>query len=278
MHLGGCGISPILGKYVDSFHDEFSSQVLESKENDPFDLYTTYGCRMYGKTLGIFHNKYKKVFDMVLAKPDIFHIHATWRVGRIISRLKKKIIMHYHGTDVRKSDPRQRVNAEREYASIVFVSTPDLLDYDYAVKPVWLPNPVDVEIFHKREFPANNKALIHMKKDQTKEETLDFLEANGCRDLDITWVTQPERNGSKRISYLEIPKFLQKYEYLIDLYIQTGSTEPIKSNSALGLQAMAMGMKVISHDMRIRTQIPDTHRPENVVDVLKNYYKIILDG
>lgn len=275
-HLGGCGISPIFRKYLDSIHGEFSSQVLEAKGNDVFDLYSSYGCRVYDKTFGVFHHKYKMMFDAMLTNAHIYHVHSTYKLKKMISRLKKRMIMQYWGTDVRKSSPKQREEVEN-YSSMILVGTPDLLDYDYAVKPVYLPIPVDTEIFCKSEFPANNKALIHLKYNQTKEETLEFLKTNGYGDLDITWVTQPERNGSKKVPYLRVPDLLQGYEYLIDLYIQTGTAEPVGANSTLGLQAMAMGMKVISHDMRVHSSLPNPHRPENVVGTLKNYYKKILE-
>ena len=55
-------------------------------------------------------------------------------------------ILHYHGSDVRGSFPASRTPLE-EGAKALIVATPDLLEYEFAKKPHYLPNIINTELF-----------------------------------------------------------------------------------------------------------------------------------
>jgi hypothetical protein len=89
---------------------------------------------------------------LYLSSADVIHYHWTsWfeqlpGIGlrnpdaRLFRALRKRIVLHYHGDDLRQHLARNRIKADR-----TLVSTPDLLPY---VKDAeWLPNPVDLEVF-----------------------------------------------------------------------------------------------------------------------------------
>jgi glycosyltransferase involved in cell wall biosynthesis len=89
---------------------------------------------------------------LYLTGADVIHYHWTsWfeqlpGIGlrnpdaRLFSAMRKRIILHYHGDDLRQHLAHNQIKADR-----TLVSTPDLLRY---VKDAeWLPNPVDLEVF-----------------------------------------------------------------------------------------------------------------------------------
>lgn len=88
---------------------------------------------------------------LTLLSADLIHYHSTsWIEGpllgirnpdaRALSLLGKHLILHYHGDDLRTKPSRVSFEADH-----VFVSTPDLLEYESGAE--WLPNPVDLELF-----------------------------------------------------------------------------------------------------------------------------------
>jgi glycosyltransferase involved in cell wall biosynthesis len=89
---------------------------------------------------------------LYLTSADVIHYHWTsWfeqlpGIGvrnpdaRLFSALGKRIVLHYHGDDLRRHLVHNRIKAYR-----TLVSTPDLLRYLKDAE--WLPNPVDLELF-----------------------------------------------------------------------------------------------------------------------------------
>jgi glycosyltransferase involved in cell wall biosynthesis len=122
---------------------------------------------------------------------DIIHIHSVEQLVIKIRKVfgnSKKIILHYHGTDIRglknKNNPnsstiqntktrtksfaakvknrlrlmqigyyRSLRTESQELADVILVSTPDLLSL--LPKAKYLPNPVDVDHFSKDETTPN---------------------------------------------------------------------------------------------------------------------------
>ena len=99
---------------------------------------------------------------MAIAQADIVHYHWTsWLEklplfgvrnpdARLLSWLGKPLVSHFHGDDLRKDLAKIQFKPNQ-----TFVSTPDLLAY--APRGVWLPNPIDCELFTplESESPPN---------------------------------------------------------------------------------------------------------------------------
>lgn len=83
---------------------------------------------------------------------DVVHVHGwqsrTWRSAR-------RLIVHYHGSDLRNRDPGARVL--EPYADAVLVSTRDLLEY--APHATYLPNPVPT--LSRERQPAKRPLVVH---------------------------------------------------------------------------------------------------------------------
>lgn len=84
------------------------------------------------------------VFSRVIKEYDLLHFHyfsllpfgidfPWWKL------LGKKVIMHYHGDDIRG---RGAGMLHSRFADALVVSTPDLLEW--SAKAIWIPNPIDL--------------------------------------------------------------------------------------------------------------------------------------
>ena len=97
-------------------------------------------------------NKYVFVIKSLLAirNYDLIHLHDAWFIVPFAKIMypKKKFVMHYHGSLVRMNPIKKRAQWEKKVDAII-VATPDLLDYQYAKKPTYVPNPIDTDLFKK---------------------------------------------------------------------------------------------------------------------------------
>ena len=217
----------------------------------------------------IVKNKYLFVIKSILLakKFDIIHLHDAWFMVVPLRILypKKKIIMHYHGTMVRNELKGKKFRLKNEkFVDQIIVSTPDLLEHDYSKQPYYIPNPVDVDLFKPINPLSNGKALISLKKGQSSSRTLMELQKHG---FDVILETIPRE---LRTDYSNFPTRLMMYEYYADLPYINGRMNP--AYSVTGLQAMSMGLKVISWDYSVRDSLPDYHHPEHVVKEIEKIY------
>ena len=91
------GVASVLAKYQAKVLG-WKTWVLMRKQYDPFGL-TDYGEACHCSTIAF----YAKVLNLV-RKYDIVHVHSLDKIVPLIKMLypSKKIIMHYHGTDIRR--------------------------------------------------------------------------------------------------------------------------------------------------------------------------------
>ena len=119
-----------------------------------------YGADIFYRSDGQFLKKISIMYNFIKMsfKYNAFHFHAHslhptsfdlifWKL------LGKKIIMHYHGSEIRNK--KQKV-FQRYFADIYIVSTPDLLAF--VPNSIWLPNPIDT-----RKFPLVEPNLKNHK-------------------------------------------------------------------------------------------------------------------
>jgi glycosyltransferase involved in cell wall biosynthesis len=115
------------------------------------------------KTLGL-------AFKIARLKADIYHVHYLLQDCFIASSLgKRPLIGHAHGSDLRSTlnHPLWGRIVKRNLAKCdkVIVSTPDVLGIAKRFRDdaVYLPNPVDVELFHPKPLRSRGerkRALI----------------------------------------------------------------------------------------------------------------------
>lgn len=224
------GVASILAKFMDRLYNT-RSLVITRKLFDPFGVTT------YGETWNCGALLFKVKTLIKARRFDIIHVHA---VDRIVPRLKalykKPIILHYHGSDIR-GKWRERKKYWK-FADIILVSTEDLLE-NAPPDVIYLPNPVDIDIFFKFSRYRRDRSALYIVKHQEGESVEWAEETARTYNLNLyihDRVLQP-------IPYLKLPIVLNLFEYYID-------HNYIRSLSKTALEALACGCRVIRWDRK----------------------------
>lgn len=200
---------------------------------------------------------------------DIIHVHwYDWILPylRFLYR-KKRIIIHYHGSDIRYKLEEKR--KKFKHADFVAVSTSDLLDH--IPEASYIPNPVDLQHFTRKKDFEKNTALTFQSYNRF-EKTVDLAEEEAKkRGLLMTIVKREE----KIISYPEMPRFLETYEHYIDVRQEPIKDKLLDTLSLTALQSLALGSKVIFQN-QILDEFPLEHDPTSVADKWIEIYTTLL--
>lgn len=255
------GVASTIAKFMDRLHGT-ESRVLMRASEDPFGL-TYYGgpARRWGAKRFLLHAV------LEARKYDIVHVHYYDRAVRFIKRLfpSQKVVLHYHGDDIRGAWEMKRERWEK--ADAILVSTPDLLT---GAPPgvLYLPDPVDPELFHPiPEFRKLGTAL-HITYSRY-EHSPDVRLANEWAKSERVELTVINRDSSP-IPFTDMPGFLNRFEFYVDQIA-------IPSLSKTALEALACGLRVI--DWR-REEAPRSilsgHDPDEIGGRLFQVYKQII--
>ena len=296
------GVACILAKYQRM--NNIKSKVLS------FDIIDKYGIlKFYKDYVDIIDRANFVEYCLSEAKSaDIIHIHSDERLVIKIRKVygnSKKIVLHYHGTDIRglknKNNPnsysfqntttrtksfaakvRNRLRLIRmgyyrslriesqKLANEILVSTPDLLSILPYAK--YLPNPVDVDHFSKDGTTHNkvnkNDALTIKTESGDIQKTLLY-----CKENNINLKIDVHDRIIKPILYEEIPNFLKKYNVYVDIRIVNDKI--LENFSKTALESLACGLKVLNYKLEYIDKLPEMHNPVNVVNQLENIYNKI---
>lgn len=258
------GVASNLAKYQKRLFG-WNNCVIIRKGSTPYNI-TIYG-HIWDCGAKIFY--IKAILKSIFYK--IIHVNSAYKMVKMIKILFpwKKIIIHYHGTDI-----RGRWNDMRKYwetADTILVSTPDLLE-GAPEKAIYLPNTVDTDIFKPiLEHRKPNTALfffIQRTDIQEKSAICSSIEnlkwaKNISNDMDLE-LTILDRDNAY-VPYKELPEYLNQFEYFID-------RKQYSSLSKTALEALACGLKVIRWDNKVVKGLPEEHKIENVILNLKKIY------
>jgi glycosyltransferase involved in cell wall biosynthesis len=229
---------------------------------------------------------------------DIIHVHSRIDILLMLRQKfgrSKKIILHYHGTDIRGlkeqklphrsqlSDlairsitmyrrirdkvlfrKRMHINAQR-MADTVIVSTPDLLQL--VAKGIHLPNPVDTDHFKPDPISKNEqKEALTIDTEVTDIKwALDY-----CKRHNISLNIEVYNRIKEPIIYKHMPEFLRRYKIYVD--IRYVNKTILQNLSKTALEALACGLKVLDYQLKYRQGLPREHDPINVTSQLSNIY------
>lgn len=240
---------------------------------------------------------------------DVIHIHSAEQLVIKIRKAygnSKKIVLHYHGTDIRGLKKKDKPNSStiqntttktksfaakvknrlrllqmgyyrslriesQKLANEILVSTPDLLLLLPHAK--YLPNPVDVDHFSKDNDTPHNK--VHKKNALTikteignSEKVLEYCKKNKIElNIDVF-----DRTRSPLL-YEEIPNFLKKYNIYVDIRIV--NDQLLENLSKTALESLACGLKVLNYKLEYLEKFPEVHNPEKVTNELERIYNNI---
>jgi hypothetical protein len=295
------GVSCILAKY--QRRNGIESKVLSSYKMDKFGI-----LKFYKDYVDVV--KQADFLDNCISEAknaDIVHIHSNEALVFTIRKTfgnSKKIILQYHGTDIRgfknknnsKTSILQKITNKKKlfvhklknrlwlvkrgyYKSLstqsqklandILVATPDLLSLVPHAK--YLPNPIDLDHFSKRNDNYNrptNSALTIKTATGDIQKTLEYCKINNVRlKIDVFDRTKTP------LLYEEIPNFLKKYDIYVDVRIVNDKI--LENYSKTALESLACGLKVLNYKLEYIDRLPEIHYPVNVASQLQNIYNKI---
>ena len=289
------GVAFVLAKFQQLQGHE--SKVITTESSDKYGIKDFYSDQIiYVKS----ENEFLKESLKYAKSADVIHIHS--RIDALLFLHKelgnsKRIILHYHGTDIRglkriKLPHRSRLSdlaiksiykyrtihdklllksklheKAQNLANAIIVSTPDLLSQVKGA--TFVPNPVDTEHF----FPdCLEKGLVSDKDALTMDtEATDCnLAMQLCRKNNICINIDAHDRMKVPIMYKDMPRFLKRYAVYVDIRYVNGQLLPNLSKTAL--EALACGLRVLNYRLQYQDNLPVEHQPLNVLSRLQSIY------
>ena len=283
--LDAAGVACIYSKYQQmQGHD---AKVIWNKDVvDKYGIYDFYKDYLINVTYG----KFTETCIEEGETADVIHVHGYIDILFALRKefhRQKKIILHYHGTDIRGLKKQQlphrsllsdtmiklkmfyrnkigNVRAQK-LADAVCVSTPDLLPL--VSSGIHIPIPIDTEHFS----PKNNS------KGELKDAfTINSEVTNIQRALDVCKSNQINLNievidrTKNPILYADIPDFIRRYRTYVDIrYVNDIVLENLSSTA---LQSLACGLSVLDYKLQFRRGLPSEHDEVNVATQLSKIY------
>lgn len=243
LHIFDCAaVACTLAKFQrDMGHD---AHVISFTKMDPFGFLKFYGeeCIRTVDPTEFYLNAIDRAIDY-----DIIHVHFVWGVIPYLRNKygnTKKIILHYHGSDIRQfQEDKARIKAEN-MADYVIGSTIELRNYSDRL--TWIPNPIDTDHFRRRvsDFTNPRRLCIISDEEYLIKEHIHRL------GLECDFI---DRKKSK-ITYSTMPDLFSQYTSYIDIKYQDGKLLP--TDSKTGYEALACGLERIDNDGNSEVGLP----------------------
>ncbi len=232
IEIGSCcaGVPQIYARYFGTTHIVF--------ENYKYGIHAPLTKQLqplHGNLL-----KIKQFYDLLKnEQPDYIHIHSPTiglmiQIYPVIKMLGIKIIMHYHGTDIRNNS--KILSIFSKMADTELVSTPDLLDVATSAK--FIPNPYNIEYQDYIKEYTDKFIICHIASSSTAKQSNTIM--NVINDL----VASGFNIGCDSISGLPHCEVL-RHIYNCDIYVDQLRPD-IGFYGVSAIEAMGMGKPVIS--------------------------------
>lgn len=283
--LDAAGVACIYSKYQQmQGHD---AKVIWNKDvADKYGIYDFYKDYLINVTYG----KFTETCIQEGETADVIHVHGYIDILLALRKKfhrQKKIILHYHGTDIRglkkqelphrsllsdtmiklKMFYRKKIGHIRaqKLADAVCVSTPDLLPL--VRSGIHIPIPIDTEHFSpKNNSKGKLKDAFTINSEVTNiQRALDLCKKNQI-NLDIEVIDRTKNP----ILYADIPDFIIGYRTYVDIrYVNDIVLENLSSTA---LQSLACGLSVLDYKLQFRRGLPSEHDAVNVASQLSKIY------
>lgn len=196
---------------------------------------------------------------------DIAHIHSAEILVPIYKWLDKKVVLHYHGSDI--NEPKRADSTARRFcrdiADIILYNDRNMV-IPTTTKCVYFPDVIDTEHFHNSKKGHGNVTMVSSNLD--KQKIIEKLPPSTVvYDID-----------EKRIPYADMPRFLSQYSTYVDFKI-TNFGKTLFALSNTGLQALACGLEVI-HNGKTLSQLPYNNTPDYIIPQLQQIYEDLVSG
>ncbi|MEM2621222.1 MAG: hypothetical protein QXN22_08190 [Thermofilaceae archaeon] len=256
------GVASIIAKYMDRLFGT-KSLVIHRAAFDP------YGFTTYGELWNCGAKSFALRSLLKARNFDIIHVHYFDKIVPYLKLLypDKPIILHYWGDDIRGKWREKQKYWEK--ADAVLYAAPDLLGEGAPKHAIYVPCPVDTEIFYPRPVKPKPNSAFHFSYNADDLAT-DYAKRYG---LELT-IYDRKKHGP--IPHLKLPEILCQYEYYIDVKRSCGRL--IHGIGKTGREALACGLKVITWEGKIIEGLPRENYPEEVASRVFAIYKSILSS
>ncbi|MEW5937083.1 MAG: hypothetical protein AB1665_04595 [Candidatus Thermoplasmatota archaeon] len=164
-----------------------------------------------------------------VAWADIVHAHyalnrKTLRALAYARRMAKPFVLHHHGSDVRVVTAHEMRPLPMHYAAVsryvrrrsahLFLATPDLTRFS---EGEYIPNPVDIELFHPMNVPKTDRVLIcgRQVKDSRLPLFIDAKKEYDCINTGYPLSLPKNVRLCPVVPRPEFPIFLNRYKMMI---------------------------------------------------------------
>ena len=291
------GVAFVLAKFQQLQGHE--SKVITTRSSDKYGIKDFYSDQIINVKS---ENEFLRESLKYAKSADIIHVHS--RIDALLFLRKelgnsKRIILHYHGTDIRglkriKLPHRSRLSdlairsiykyrtmrdkllfksrlheKAQHLANGIVVATPDLLSQVEGA--AFIPNPVDTEHF----FPDRSENRLVSDKEaltMDTEATDCNLTMQHCKQHNIRLSIDVYDRIKVPIMYKDMPQFLKKYAVYVDIRYVNGQILPNLSKTAL--EALACGLRVLNYRLQYQEHLPVEHQPLNVLSRLQSVYTV----
>ncbi len=258
------GVAFVLAKFQQLQGHE--SKVITTESSDKYGIKDFYSDQIiYVKS----ENEFLRESLKYAKSADVIHIHS--RIDALLFLHKelgnsKRIILHYHGTDIRglkriKLPHRSRLS-------------------DLAIKSIYKYRTIHDKLLLKSKlhdtehfFPdCFEKGLVSDKDALTMDtEATDCnLAMQLCRKNNIRINIDVYDRMKVPIMYKDMPRFLKRYAVYVDIRYVNGQLLPNLSKTAL--EALACGLRVLNYRLQYHDNLPVEHQPLNVLSRLQSIY------
>jgi hypothetical protein len=260
------GVALTISKYLRRF--DVQSEIILRKNSDKYGIRRVYNRDIKAHLCYSLKDFYLKVLKLS-KRYHIIHVHSLDKIIPVLRWIypEKKIVLHYHGSDIRGKSRCLKKRIYIQFSSIVLVSTEDLLQH--VPNAYYLPNPIDTEFFstnRKLKNDYHGRAVYFLKYPDSEKELKVIKKIAEEKKLKLTVINTLK---GEYVPYYTLPEFLSNFEFFIDQV-------RIPSLSKTALEALSLGLKVIRWDKRILDKFSPEHDPYNVVKKLvKIYYNLV---
>lgn len=269
LHINSTGgISGILNDHRDKLNGVISYSAGHVYYVKKDSLSSKLACYYDGKP---FSRLLKLLAYSLLERFDIIHIHSAEILVPYFKLFGKKVVLHYHGTDINLENRNKNIFRIicRSMANKILIADPKMKPRIIGNKNkiIYLPNIVDTSLFSNVHVRKNKKALCIISSNLDEEKIKNKISEY---KIDVYYYNISTMG---HINYQDMPKFLAQYEYYIDekftdfgLYLTALSTT--------ALQALSLGVKVL-HNSQEYTTLPTEHTPKYLIPKVENIYRDI---
>jgi len=259
--LDVAGISSIINHYHNKMNFGNSQVFYHEKKSFSYSISKFYE----GKSF----RKYRKLVLSALTKNsnyDIIHIHGAEMLIPLFKITGRKIVLHYHGSDIRhpgRAESKKRIFC-RSLADLILYNSKNMEERiitNKSIPKIFIRNLIDTEHFSiKSEKMKDCLVIVSSNHDKNKilEKTKEFENVD-IIDLDKI-----------QIPYRFMPNLLSKYKMYLDIRIMPWG-EQLEELSTTALQALSCGCKVYING-KILNSLPKESTPKYYLSSLNNLY------